>query len=75
MSIFKQSHTDDIAVSVRAELFVVAALLRSLEICAEEQFSDCAEEADALINDAIFKVKKLIAEADDALRREVAHAA
>ncbi|WP_116654843.1 hypothetical protein [Pelagibacterium sediminicola] len=59
------SNIRDVAGNVRHELYVLSALLLSLEICSDSKFENCAEEAASLIAAARERLGQLLIHADD----------
>lgn len=55
----------DVASNVRAELYVIGALLLSVEICADSEFKDCENEAATLIAAARERLALLLAHAEN----------
>lgn len=60
----------DVASNVRHELYILNALLVSLEICSDVQFEDCEQEAASLIDVARERLGLLLTHADNAAKGE-----
>lgn len=60
----------DVASNVRHELYIINALLMSLEVCSDVQFDGCKEEEASLIDVTRERLGQLITHAENVAKGE-----